>query len=90
MSAEACVVMSLLHSWVLAYSTLMGCLYVCALLQMCADGGAVSEAALQQLTDAAYTGAVLLEGGYQGWSQVRNLLCLMLSSIVCWQSINLG
>jgi rhodanese-related sulfurtransferase len=39
-------------------------------MQMCADGGALSDAALQQLADAAYTGAVRLEGGYAGWGEV--------------------
>jgi rhodanese-related sulfurtransferase len=46
--------------------------------QMCADGGALSDAALQQLQDAAYSGAVRLEGGYAGWSEVR-ALCWGLS-----------
>jgi hypothetical protein len=39
-------------------------------LQMCADGGALSDAALQQLADADYSSAVRLEGGYAGWSEV--------------------
>jgi rhodanese-related sulfurtransferase len=39
---------------------------------MCADGGALSDAALQQLEGAAYSGAVRLEGGYAGWSEVRS------------------
>lgn len=44
------------------------------LLQMCADGGQLSEAALQQLADAAYTGVVKLQGGYAGWGEVRPYL----------------
>lgn len=41
---------------------------------MCADGGVLSDAALQQLDEAAYTGAVRLEGGYAAWGEVRMLL----------------
>jgi rhodanese-related sulfurtransferase len=37
---------------------------------MCEDGGALSDAALQQLGEAGYGGAVRLEGGYAGWSEV--------------------
>ena len=44
------------------------------LFQMCADGGVLSDAALQQLEEAAYTGAARLEGGYAGWSEVREQL----------------
>lgn len=40
------------------------------LLVMCADGGVLSDAALRQLADAAYSNALLLEGGYAGWSEV--------------------
>ena len=44
-----------------------------ALLQMCEDGGRWSEAAMQQLSDAGYTDALILEGGYGGWGEVRKL-----------------
>eukprot|EP00878_Enallax_costatus_P032136 GHUV01035246.1.p1 GENE.GHUV01035246.1~~GHUV01035246.1.p1 ORF type:complete len:169 (+),score=28.08 GHUV01035246.1:263-769(+) len=40
------------------------------LIVMCGDGGALSNAALQQLSEAGYAGSVQLEGGYQGWGQV--------------------
>lgn len=47
-------------------------LHACMLpVQMCADGGTLSEAALQQLAESAYSGAVRLEGGYAGWSEVN-------------------
>lgn len=45
---------------------------------MCADGGTLSDSALQQLAAAAYTGAVRLEGGYAGWSEVRGVDALWL------------
>eukprot|EP00882_Tetradesmus_deserticola_P010486 GHRQ01011076.1.p1 GENE.GHRQ01011076.1~~GHRQ01011076.1.p1 ORF type:complete len:216 (+),score=55.91 GHRQ01011076.1:228-875(+) len=40
------------------------------LLVMCADGGALSDSALTQLAESAYSGAVRLQGGYAGWSEV--------------------
>jgi hypothetical protein len=49
--------------------------YVCFPLflhQMCGDGGRWSEAAIEQLIAAGYNGAVVLEGGYAGWGEVRN------------------
>jgi len=45
---------------------------------MCADGGVLSDAALQQLDEAAYTGAVRLDGGYAAWGEVRR--CCTVSS----------
>jgi rhodanese-related sulfurtransferase len=51
---------------------------------MCADGGALSDAALQQLEDAAYTGAVRLEGGYAGWSEVGTLLAAYRRADHCY------
>lgn len=46
---------------------------------MCADGGVLSDSALQQLEAAAYTGAVRLEGGYAGWGEVSSSVSQSLS-----------
>lgn len=54
-------------------------------LQMCADGGVLSDAALRQLADAAYSSALLLEGGYAGWSEVgscRTRRCKVFDAVV--------
>jgi hypothetical protein len=46
---------------------------------MCADGGVLSDSALQQLEAAAYTGAVRLEGGYASWGEVSSSVSQSLS-----------
>jgi len=40
------------------------------LIVMCEDGGRWSEAAMEQLLDAGYIDALILEGGYAGWGEV--------------------
>jgi rhodanese-related sulfurtransferase len=47
--------------------------FAAVLLQMCADGGVLSDSALKQLEAAAYTDAVRLEGGYAGWGEVSSI-----------------
>jgi len=41
-------------------------------VQMCADGGDWSAAALEQLSAASYSAVVKLQGGYQGWQLVSS------------------
>lgn len=43
---------------------------VCRLLQMCADGGALSDRAMAQLASASYSQTLKMEGGYKGWTDV--------------------